>query len=225
MAEAWLQDAWNAQGTWSQVAGRLKGRVERWRRITLGLQIAGAIVASLGATVGLDTAAGKWHSAAVRRRVSELETDVGGLEHHTEPLSATRTLPAVKDVATYKQVRVVGQIDGYYRREGGKHRRRTRLFRSLEIGLAVCGAVLIDGLAIWVPVVTTIAAAITAHAAAQRHEYLTVEYFRTAAALKRAVREQQDGSLSDADFVAECERVISAQNADWMAKLDEAEKT
>jgi hypothetical protein len=70
-----------------------------------------------------------------------------------------------------------------------------------------------------------IGAAVAAHAAAARYDYLLVEYARTKAQLERVVdkRNSRDptGSADEADdaFVAECEHAISAQNESWMSKL------
>ncbi len=61
------------------------------------------------------------------------------------------------------------------------------------------------------------AAAVTAHAAAERYEYLLVEYRRTAGQLKHLKRT----AAGDADFVDRCESVISTQNQGWMAKFAE----
>ncbi len=57
----------------------------------------------------------------------------------------------------------------------------------------------------------------TAHAAAERYEYLLVEYRRTAGQLKHLKRT----AAGDADFVDRCESVISTQNQGWMAKFAE----
>jgi hypothetical protein len=100
--------------------------------------------------------------------------------------------------------------------------------RRAEGALAVAAVVLAalggivgeDALAVWVPVVTTVTAAITAHAAAARYEYLLVEYLRTAHALRR-LRDRQGTarSLSEEELIRRAESILSAQNAAWLAKL------
>jgi hypothetical protein len=84
----------------------------------------------------------------------------------------------------------------------------------------VAGVIDSESWAVWVPVLTTISAAVTAHAAAERYEFLVVEYLRTARELERLRRARSHvGGLSDEEFVRACEHVISLQNEGWMAKL------
>lgn len=77
---------------------------------------------------------------------------------------------------------------------------------------------------------TTISAALTAHVAAVRYEFLLIEYARTAAQLER-LRDRRhppadpnQAAHADGEFVAQCERIISAQNEAWMAKLSSDSK-
>jgi hypothetical protein len=77
-----------------------------------------------------------------------------------------------------------------------------------------------DVVAVWVPVVTTVGAAVTAHAAAARYEYLLVEYLRTTEELERMRDRRGPASkLTDEQLVRKAEEVISVQNEGWMAKL------
>ena len=79
-------------------------------------------------------------------------------------------------------------------------------------------------IAVWVPVITTAAAAMSAHAAASCYEYSLVEYLRTAEELDRIRgRRGAVATASDAELVALAERVISIQNEGWMAKLSAPE--
>jgi hypothetical protein len=144
-----------------------------------------------------------------------------------------RPLPAVGDVEGYVAIRVNEQIYGYYRTQTRQLNERLRWLRGAEFTLAAAAVVVaatagslgVKGAAAWVPVITTVSAALAAHVAAARYEFLLVEYARTAAQLERL----RDGRHPPADpgqaahaddkFVAECERIISAQNEAWMAKL------
>jgi hypothetical protein len=84
--------------------------------------------------------------------------------------------------------------------------------RAVRFGLTVGAAV------------TTAGGAVAAYIAAERYEFLWVEYTRTASELRRlpARRTAADGSpLSESELVAECEQVISVQNQAWMAKRGE----
>lgn len=148
-----------------------------------------------------------------------------------EPKS--RSLPAVHDVDGYVAIRVAEQIRGYYRTQAEQLQGRLKLLRGAELALAVAAVVLsamassigAKGAGAWVPVVTTVSAALAAHVAAARYDFLLVEYSRTAAQLERlregrqTLADPDQAAHADDTFVAECERVISAQNEAWMAKL------
>jgi hypothetical protein len=77
---------------------------------------------------------------------------------------------------SYLSVRVGGQIDDHYRPRAHDIKRSLRVVRRVEVTLAVFGALLAaaagtweqDAIAIWMPVLTTIGAAVAAHAAAER---------------------------------------------------------
>jgi SMODS and SLOG-associating 2TM effector domain 1/Protein of unknown function (DUF4231) len=144
-----------------------------------------------------------------------------------------RALPAVRDVDGYVTIRVNDQIHGYYRTQTRQVNDRLRWLRGAEFTLAAAAVVVaatagslgVKGATAWVPVVTTASAALAAHVAAARYEFLLVEYARTAAQLERLrdgrhpATDPEQAAHADDEFVAECERIISAQNEAWMAKL------
>jgi hypothetical protein len=154
---------------------------------------------------------------------------VGAADHQAKAATIEpkrRSVPAVRDAATYVSERLEPQIEWYAGKAATMHRRIGRVSAAqLLIGLggaavaAAAAATELDSVAIWVPVVTTIAAAVTAHAAAERYEYLLVEYSRTAAELRRL----KATARAEPGFVKRCEDVISTQNEGWMAKLAEPE--
>jgi hypothetical protein len=159
---------------------------------------------------------------------------VDDLQPHTVGIQPkSRPLPAVRDVDGYVTIRVNEQIHGYYRTQAGKLQDRLRWLRAAEFTLAAAavvaaataGSLGVKGAAAWVPVITTVSAALAAHVAAARYEFLLVEYARTAAQLERLRDGRQpladpgQAAHADDEFVAQCERVISAQNEAWMAKL------
>jgi hypothetical protein len=157
-------------------------------------------------------------------------TDLGRdlLPHRAHAALCSRPLPPVDDVASYLKVRVGGQIDDFYRPRARELQRRIEASRRMELALAVLGALLAaaagtwesDSLAVWVPVLTTIAAACTAHHAAARREYLLVEYLRTAQELERLRRRTGSvAELSDEQLIRRAEEVISVQNEAWMARF------
>jgi SMODS and SLOG-associating 2TM effector domain 1/Protein of unknown function (DUF4231) len=279
-----LEYAWRRQGTWSQVANRLKREVRRWRTIVLALTIAGGVLSALAVVAGLDSAVGKvlafvsaaavgvaalvrprtgqdavrdWTrarsaseaiktevylyltgvgryaaaspEAAFEEEITKIESAVDDLLRHTSGIEpGERPLPPVRDVDSYVAERVTQQIERYYRPQAAKQERLLDRVRLARLVLGVLGALLAaaagtwesDSLAVWVPVVTTVTAAVAAHAAAERYEYLLIEYLRTAAGLERLRdRRLRPGGPSDEEFVTACEHVISVQNEGWMAKL------
>jgi hypothetical protein len=144
---------------------------------------------------------------------------------------AARSLPPVTDLPTYLTERVQKQSTGYYRPKSAIMKRRASRFRWAQIALSVLAALLsagaavsgLDGLAIWLPVITTIAAAVAAETAVQRFDALALEYARTHVQLERLLRDRAvDGgsgaAAADDAFVQAVEQVISTQNEAWMAR-------
>jgi SMODS and SLOG-associating 2TM effector domain 1 len=109
-----------------------------------------------------------------------------------------------------------------------QQRRLTRALRRRPCSpflalAAAAGTWEVDSIAVWVPVITTLTAAVIAHAAAERYEYLWVEYLRTATELERLRdRRARGGETDDEAFIKACEHVISVQNEGRMAKLTSA---
>lgn len=162
-------------------------------------------------------------------RVERTLTGASDLVSHTIALTPRRrALPAVTDVRSYVELRVASQIEGYYRPRAAYMRRRNSHVRRAELALAATAAILgaISGAfgagwtVAWIATVTTVAAAVTAHAAASRYAYQEMEFSRTFAELESlAARRGEDPELADDDvFVDRCERVVSVQNEGWMAK-------
>ena len=170
-------------------------------------------------------------------RDERLEAEVQRLEREAHDLvryfpdvqPKTGPLPPVQNVETYLKIRVHdSQIQKYQELKAGK--RRLRLSKLVEVTLALAAAALAAtatvsaNLAAWAAVVTTAAAAVAVHVAAERYEFLWVEYSRSAGELQRLVdrRTAPDGRrLSDGELVMKCEDVISVQNQAWMAKWGE----
>lgn len=157
--------------------------------------------------------------------------DASDLAGHTSGLAPRqRVLPAVTDIGSYVDVRVVDQIEKYYWPRAADMGRRTRQVRRAELALAAAAVVLGGASGVfgagwasaWVATVTTVAGAVTAHAAASRYAYQELEFSRTAAELERLVARRAPTAnadpTADGAFVSQCERIISAQNEGWMAK-------
>ncbi len=176
------------------------------------------------------------HDLGEGEREARLDEPVGEIEQDGSDLlqfkvgvaPLSRSLPPVDDVESYLHVRVASQIEQFYRPRALEIRRKVSRFRCIELVLAITGALLAAAagvwkhvaIAVWVPVVTKVAAAITAHAAASRYDYLLVEYLRTAQELERLRDRRGSASrLSDEELVSKAEEVISVRNEGWMAKL------
>jgi hypothetical protein len=182
-----------------------------------------------------------YRGQARRQRLQERVEEIAGGQPDLQPLiagldAADRPLPGIHDVASYIRIRLNGQIDGYYRPRASDYRKKVDRLRTVEICLTAFAAVLAvlagfyphAGLSAWVAVVTTIGAAVAAHAAAQRYEYQQIEFARTADQLETLRTSYEIGPHDDEAedrFVEECERVISIQNEGWMAKLVRSDAT
>ncbi|MGW2717233.1 DUF4231 domain-containing protein [Streptomyces sp. NPDC001492] len=165
-------------------------------------------------------------------RAERVVADAGDLAYRSRGLAPKqRSLPDVVDVDSYVAVRLVEQINGYYRPRAALMSRRCAIVRRCEVALAGLAAVLgaagsvfgTDSAAVWVATVTTVTATVTAHAAAARYVYQELEFSRTAAELEGMLARREaltePGETRDDDgFVDRCELVISAQNEAWMAR-------
>lgn len=179
------------------------------------------------------------YEAADRDR--RLEAEVQRLEHQADDLKGytdgiqprPRSLPEVRDLETYLDVRVrTSQLTGYYEPKARALRQRLRVLKAAEVTLALAAAAfaavaaLSPNVGAWAAVLTTAGGAVAAYTAAERYEFLWIEYSRTAAELRRLLerRTAADGRpLPAAALIAACEEVISVQNQAWMAKWgDEA---
>jgi hypothetical protein len=271
-----LDYAWQEQSVWSQVANRLRAQLRTKRRVGLSLTIAGGVLSTTAAGIGLDTSLGRafafaaavcvgaaaiaqstagtnavrdWTRArsaaeAIKSEVylalagvgaADLDAEIKRIGDDAGDLRAyqagirpvSRPLPPVTDPGTYLHERVDQQIKWYHDNRAAKLTVTLRRYRYAEWGLAGVGLLLgagagtweISWMAMWVPVVTTIGAAVLAHAAAERYSYLLIEYMRTGDELRRLRnRVGPAASLSDQELVRRAEAVISAQNEGWMAK-------
>ncbi len=162
-------------------------------------------------------------------RANKLKLDAADLlPRLVEPLM--RNLPAVHDLPSFFAVRVEGQFRDYYDRKVGEIRRRIVVFRWIEIGLGVAGAVLgvvaaVIGasFAAWIAVLATIGTALSAHVSATRYEFQLIEFSRTSEELRQIYAAAALGIGADElrRLATRAERVISVENQGWMAKLAE----
>jgi hypothetical protein len=174
--------------------------------------------------------------AVLHARVRQIRNWASSLEAERAITgSPSEPAPGSLDPAAYIRVRVRQQVDEYYRPKARRTAVLAARFRWAEIALtgiaAALGALATSELVSvklgpWVAVLTTVAGAVAAHAAANRYDFEATTFYATAKELSDL---EQDWQLSGqsapgkawSDFVRACEHVISAENRGWMAKLDE----
>jgi hypothetical protein len=171
-----------------------------------------------------------WRLRATGQEIIDRAPDLAGDLLEIEPGDVE--IPAVADTSSYVQHRVQEQIDGYYRPRASESARRLQLARSVEFTASLIAAILaaiaaaggVARAAEWVPVVTTLATAVVAHAAAAHYQDELLSFTATANRLefvrdewRRRTRESADLS-ADADVVTKAEEAISVENQGWMAK-------
>lgn len=157
------------------------------------------------------------------RRILEDVNDLAGRALLSE--GDDKPPPAVKDLDSYIALRVNDQVDNYYRPRAITYQHRVDTLRRVGDGLGVLAVVFasvaaafdVTDLATWVPVITTISAAVMAHIAASRYDHQIIEFARTADRLED-LRDGQRGTLRPEVFVDMCEEVISIENQGWMAR-------
>ena len=227
---AWLAAA--CAGVLAVVLGKLGGRdqVRAWAR---GRSVSEAIKAEVYIFLaGVSPYRGRDRATQLTEKLRAIEGEAKSVRRETINVKpVTRELPPVCDVASYITERVRRQIDEYYRPKSGEVKRRAYQFRAVEIVLATIGALVSatasapigQGVAAWLPVVTTIMAVVTAEAAFQRYDELALEYTCTADQLESALVDRNLGAranseAADDEFVHASELIISIQNQAWMAR-------
>jgi SMODS and SLOG-associating 2TM effector domain 1/Protein of unknown function (DUF4231) len=171
-------------------------------------------------------------AARLRAAVKRLEDDAVAVSQYTLGITPrTRDLPAVSDVESYLAVRVRKlQLEDYYVPKAATMKRRLQQFKAVEVALALvaaglaAAAIASASVAAWAAVVTTASGAVAAYMAAERYEFLWIEYSRTAVQLQRLLDLHDSGdpeAPAGPDLAAACEQVISIQNEAWMVKWGE----
>ncbi len=136
-----------------------------------------------------------------------------------------RPLPGVSTFGGYLTARAQQQAT-WHRDKIGEHLRKARTLRLWQLAATGAGVVLAavagvlpgSHLAAWTAAATTIAAAIGAHLAAGQHQRIAASYASTADQLDRLIAEVDPvgaGPDRQAQFVADVERVLAAQNSGW----------
>ena len=140
--------------------------------------------------------------------------------------------PSLLDVDDYVKLRVVEQIDRFYRPRAKFHRQEAQRLRKWEFALGIFAALigLLGGLGLakyttaWVAIITNIAVAYATRLAAGRHDFLAVSYGATAdrlESLKVRLQETRKAGQSKEDqmrIIEDCEQTISNENKAWGSK-------
>jgi hypothetical protein len=210
--------------------------IESWTRVRSASEgLKTEIYLYLTATPPYNTAD---HDVKLTKKANKIKGAVDDLAGYTlRSPGVDKEMPAVRDIDSYLDKRVQSQIDGYYRKKADENQRRLTLFRNIEFALglaatllsAIAAATHVGGFSAWVAVVTTIAAAITSHIAAERYEHLVVSYLATARQLESITEEWLVGDDKSAEAAARlvrgCEDVISSENEGWMAAWNKKQDT
>jgi hypothetical protein len=170
------------------------------------------------------------------REIKRLEDEAGDLNRYTNRFHpVARTLPPVHDVDSYLQLRVREmQLRDYYEKNSRILENRIRWLKSAQVALALVAAALAalasvsPSVGAWAAVATTAGVAAAAYFAAERYEFLWIEYSRTASELRRLLSHPvgADGlPLAGSALVAECEQVIYVQKQARMATWGEEDSS
>lgn len=158
------------------------------------------------------------------RMLREAHREEPGLERAALGVTADdKPLPAVRDLASYIENRVNDQIVRYYRPRAAQYERRVRRLRTVAEALGLlavvgsaAGAFLgLEGVAAWVPVITTITTSLAAHVSASRYEEQVVDYLRTARNLEELRDTRRAAGMDAAAFIEACEAQLVAENRAW----------
>jgi hypothetical protein len=163
------------------------------------------------------------HLHVVRTRAAALLAD------QQDAPADDRPLPTLHTVQEYVTARAHGQAT-WHRNRSAEHARQARRMRFLQLLATGVGVVLaaVTGfvpswrLSTWTAAATTIAVAFGAHLAATQHQGIAAAYAATADQLETLVAGFDPATATpgqQAQFVADVERVLAAQNQGWMDLL------
>lgn len=138
--------------------------------------------------------------------------------------------PEKLSVKDYINLRVNEQKDKFYFPKAQKHnaiveksRQWSLLLGAIAAILGAIAALFPDGMtAGWVPVLSTVTAAIASYFYAERHEQLALIYQATADRLESLLAKWNttfETERNPVEFIKNCEAAISTENRAWMAKF------
>jgi SMODS and SLOG-associating 2TM effector domain 1/Protein of unknown function (DUF4231) len=160
--------------------------------------------------------------AAIQNKAAALALDL------QQTRADDRALPEVSDFRSYVEQRARQQAD-WHRGKIAGHVQAARRIRLAELAATAVAAVLgaiaaaldTKGLAIWIGVATTIGAALAAHASATQRDRIAAGYAATADRLDLLIERlpADPDAATRAQFVAEVESTLAAQNETWLGLL------
>jgi hypothetical protein len=139
-----------------------------------------------------------------------------------------RALPEVSDFQSYVEKRARQQAD-WHRGKIAGHVQAANRIRFAELAATAVAALLgaiaagldTKGLAIWIGVATTIGAAFAAHQSATQRDRIAAGYAATADRLDLLIERlpADPDAATRAQFVADVESTLAAQNESWLGLL------
>jgi hypothetical protein len=157
--------------------------------------------------------------AAIQNKAAALALDL------QQTRADDRALPEVSDFTSYVEQRTRQQAD-WHRGKIAGHVQAANRIRLAELAATAVAALLgaiaagLDskGLAIWIGVATTIGAAFAAHQSATQRDRIAAGYAATADRLDLLIERlpPDPDAATRAQFVAEVESTLAAQNESWL---------
>ncbi|MDY7106214.1 MAG: DUF4231 domain-containing protein [Actinomycetota bacterium] len=168
-------------------------------------------------------------------RVEDHENDA---RDHVVALNATASdradAPDISGIDDYVRLRATEQA-GWHRRKRAEHERTAGVWRRVELGITLVGAVVsaFGGIAgegaagvagAIVGVTTTLAAMVAAHLAATGHERIAAGYAATSERLERLVVRLPEHPTEEqaVAFVEDVEELLARQNESWVGLFTRA---
>jgi hypothetical protein len=135
----------------------------------------------------------------------------------------------------YLQLRVHDELD-YFEQKAEETSARGQRLRTATIFLGAIAVVLgaahgmyqgFEGIAAWVPVVTSISGAITTHLFSGRFQFLAESYEMMVSRLNRLLESwervpEQDKARRAGEFVVRFEEILLVENKQWVAEFDKS---
>lgn len=165
-------------------------------------------------------------SATLTQRAESILKELAGIE--LRPGKMDRQAPGQMTVADYIRDRVDDQI-AYYSGSVGRLQKKADFWRYVSMTAAAVSAVFgavsaIYSLSLWVALLATVTASVTAYVKNQRYESMIGLYQTTAIRLQLLKDQWLDSGKTDSDkadrdsFIRRCEETLAVENGAWVAQ-------